>query len=339
MKIIFKDFKYNVLILVAFFTSLLFIYSSYAWFSSTLNVDVTFFKISAGTNTGLSFSLDGIHWTNNLTISKETIIDNLNDTYLNHTNQWSDSLTTVSSVGIYTPNKDKFTFLAGRYHSTEHIYGKDYYSISSNYLSEDSKNDNNKFIAFDLFFKNISNSPYPDNLFLSNSTSFLDSSNNENIALNGLRLGFIFYDSISKKASVSDIQHIGCTTVCNDLIIEPNSRSHTVSSIRIAMEHGVELHDGDEYPTYALIKEDKKINIWSGVHNSNVEYNDSLFLFQKTITNYSEPITKIPDGIMKVRVYLWIEAQDIDVVSTESEGYKIMVKLDFEKDLAGYSGY
>ena len=182
MKEIFKDFKYNVLILVAFFTSLLFIYSTYAWFSSTLDVDITFFKLTAGTNTGLSFSLDGVNWSNSITLSKEAILDNLRTTYPNNTNQWSSSLPTVSSVGIYNGNRDKFTFVGGKYTSTDFISSTPYYYINSYYLNEDRQSSDNKFIAFDLFFRNISNSPSPDNLYLSKTTSFIDSSLNDNIA-------------------------------------------------------------------------------------------------------------------------------------------------------------
>ena len=340
MKEIFKDFKYNVLILVAFFTSLLFIYSTYAWFSSTLDVDITFFKLTAGTNTGLSFSLDGVNWSNSITLSKEAILDNLRTTYPNNTNQWSSSLPTVSSVGIYNGNRDKFTFVGGKYTSTDFISSTQYYYINSYYLNEDRQSSDNKFIAFDLFFRNISNSPSPDNLYLSKTTSFIDSSLNDNIAVNSVRLGFVFYDTISRDASVSAIQNLGCSrTGCRDLIFEPNSTRHTASSIKIASDHGITLKDGDEYPTYAMIKEAKKVNIWSGVHDSDVEYDDSLFLYQGTRKDYNEAISKIPDGILKVRVYLWIEASDIDVISTDSEGYKITVNLDFEKDLSGYDGY
>ena len=50
----------------------------------------------------------------------------------------------------------------------------------------------------------------------------------------------------------------------------------------------------------------------------------------------SEPMFQIPNGITKVRVYLWIEGQDIDALEVHSEGAPLNLSLDLEKDLAGY---
>ena len=44
-------------------------------------------------------------------------------------------------------------------------------------------------------------------------------------------------------------------------------------------------------------------------------------------------------GVTKIRVYIWLEGQDVDSLETHSTGAPIDVVLDFIKDLAGYDGY
>ena len=44
----------------------------------------------------------------------------------------------------------------------------------------------------------------------------------------------------------------------------------------------------------------------------------------------------IRSGINKVRVYIWVEGQDIDIIEQKSTGYEVSVVMNFEKDMAGY---
>ena len=92
-----------------------------------------------------------------------------------------------------------------------------------------------------------------------------------------------------------------------------------------------------EVPTYAVYHEGDKINLWSGVHNSRVQFDENIFAYQNTITNLEQPIFELPSGISKYRIYLWVEGSDIDVIKTESPGYRLIFGIDFEKDTAGYN--
>ena len=46
---------------------------------------------------------------------------------------------------------------------------------------------------------------------------------------------------------------------------------------------------------------------------------------------------KIPDGVTKVRVYLWLEGQDIDSLETDSVGADLTISISFVKDTEGYN--
>ena len=75
----FKEIKFDLILFLLFITGIVFIYASYAWFQSSLDVKFDSIKIKAATDNNLSISLDGIDWGNSISISKENIIDNLNN--------------------------------------------------------------------------------------------------------------------------------------------------------------------------------------------------------------------------------------------------------------------
>jgi len=332
-----ENIRFNTLLFWAFITCLILIYSTYAWFYSSLDVKISNFKAKVDPEMGLYISLDGVNWGSTVDISKENIIDNLNDIYPNHTNQWSKGLTSVSTVGQKTIFDNKFTIYGNKkpYLPKFSFLNTDRIDLIT--LDETKSNSNAEFIAFDLFFKNLTTSPYSDNLYLIDGTRFYNSSVfTDDTAANAIRLGFLFQGSVSKKATVNEIQNISCTNGCSQHIFEPNSTNHNESSINILSQHGVTLEPGIAYPTYAVYRQKDRIQMWAGIENSNIPFDHSTFQKQITATALNTPIGELPSGITKVRVYIWIEAQDIDIVEQVSTGYKVSIILNFEKDMAGY---
>ena len=61
------------------------------------------------------------------------------------------------------------------------------------------------------------------------------------------------------------------------------------------------------------------------------------FALQSSITSFTNPIFEIPNGVTKMRVYVWIEGQDVDSLETSSKGAAISIALNLIKDLAGYN--
>lgn len=332
LKHISNEFKFNYILFLLLITLIIFIYSTYAWFSATFNVEITDFNMRAETDTGLSISLDGNEWSDSVSISEKTIIDDLKNSYSNNTNQWSETINTVSTVGLLNDIDDKFTFFQNK-HSKVNYLNKGKVTLIK--LDESKSNNNSAVIAFDLFFKNNSGSPYNDNLYIK-SDSYIRSLDN-NVALNSIRFGMVFMDTIDLDANVFSIQNITCNPTCSSFIYEPNSMLHNEDSVKILKKHNVSVENNKSYPTYAVTKEAENIPIWSGIRDSDVTFNEDVFKIQNTITDFSNPIFSIPNGITKSRVYIWIEGQDIDVLEYFSEGYDVSIKILFEKDLAGYN--
>ena len=68
-------------------------------------------------------------------------------------------------------------------------------------------------------------------------------------------------------------------------------------------------------------------------------FKNAKLALQKTITenDFEKPLFDLPDGITKIRVYLWIEGQDIDSLETDSDGADLSISINFIKDTQGYS--
>ena len=331
-----KEMGFNVLLVLTLITGVIFIYSTYAWFSASLNVVISDFKMVTESSDGIYISLDGVTWSDEVDITKNNLLNVLTETYEDHKTQWSDEMAAVSSIGIKDANSDRFDIYT---HKTQIILKPDYNNndkLSFFKLDEEKVNSSSRFMAFDIFIKNVTPSPYSDNLYIDNSSKFSNSDpeDSDDSALNAIRLGIVFSDVTSVDSSVETIQNLGCNGRCRDYIYEPNAYNHTEVSIKDANNHGVNLINGSYYETYGLHTAGEDIKIWSGVKNNKVAIDNNYFGLQETSTTFDTPIFQIPKGIVKARLYLWVEGQDIDIIEHAKKDYQVSVSLKFRKDHA-----
>lgn len=340
-----KKVNRKVLLLVTVFSTILLAVSTYAWLSASLNVKVKFFDLVVATDKGLFISLDGVEFSDSVEISLDSLITNLGTTYPTNTNQWaSGGLWPVSSNGIVTTNDDKYAVYAGEV-SKYRLKRRGRKFLNTTLIDESKPNANNIFISFDLFLKNVSGSPKPDNLYFDDGTGIeFEDDVSEDIresmtnVMNSMRLGMVKIGSVSSKATVNQIQNIKCNNTCKALIYEPNKLKHSTLSIEKAAELNVTLTDGVYDPTYSVIAKGSFLEHTNGHEGTGIPLDTEHFKLQDTITDteFGEPLFDIPNGITKVRVYVWIEGQDMDSLETSSKGAPVYVALNFEKDLAGY---
>jgi hypothetical protein len=205
----------------------------------------------------------------------------------------------------------------------------------------------NNYIAFDIFFKNVTGSPVPDNLYYEESTaiSMTSDGNEEMVGLtNSLRIGIVKVGTLPIGTDPELIQNMQCQDRCEAIIFEPYSRNHTELSIERARKYDINLIDGKVFPTYAMVKAGGPLYIADNISGSpTLDLN--YFSLQNTIheEDFSRPLFDIPDGVTKARVYVWIEGQDIDNYDFASIGKQISVNFGFTKerfteDDFGYNG-
>ena len=333
-----KSKNFNVLILIAFVAGLLLIAATYAWFSSTLNAKVKIVNLVVSNDNGLSISFDGINFDQSIEISKEVLIDNLRGTYPNHTNQWPVlGLKPVSTIGIKSPNDEKFDF----YMTSGVMYrdrAKRLGYLSTEKAVEDDSGVKNSFIAFDIFLRNKTGSPISDNLYLDQGTGIkIESGHTEEMEglVNSMRIAFLKIGSVPLESSVPQRQNVGCNGRCEAVIYEPFSTNHTNMAIEKLKRYNINLFNGQYYPTYAMIHEVEEVELKNIVNNPN----NPDFALQENRVDFSRPLFQIPDGITKVRVYIWVEGQDVDSFETYSTGSDVSITLNFIKDTAGFDYY
>lgn len=336
------DQKFNLMIMIAFFIGVLFIFCTYAWFYASLNVRVEFFNMVVSNNSGLFVSLDGIDYGSSVEISKNSLLTELKDKYPNHTNQWARrGLFGVSTNGLSSPYNSKFDVYTAKEINYRGEGNKKRY-ITTELSPEDKPSDSNVYVAFDLFLKNVSGSPYTDNLYLADGTSiYFEDEKVDSYAdgsLNSMRIGIVKMGSTSSKSDIDIIQNLTCDDTCEMLIFEPNSLSHSDESIERAKKYGVTIKKGEAMPTYGVIKASDKLRFESGHEGTGYPLDTEHLALQETIksTSMEDPIFEIPNGVTKIRVYVWIEAQDVDSLETRPKGAEIAIVINFFKDLAGY---
>jgi len=333
----------NVTIFVIFMIGVLLIFSSYAWFSTSLNVKIKEFNMIVSRNSGLSISFDGINFDTAIEISRDTLINDLTKTYPNHVNQWAAvGLTPVSSNGISDNNSyffDIFSSSGVRYKNKQKTHG----FINTMKVVDTKPRSFNYYIAFDIFFKNETGSPIADNLYFDEgTTAYMTSDSGDEMQglVNSLRIGIVKVGTAPLDADPKTIQNLQCNHDCKSIIFEPNSTAHTMLSRERAAKYNLDLKDEEEFPTFAMIKAGGPIYVEDNISGSS-KLDLNYFALQNTIKerDFDNPLFTVPDGITKARVYLWIEGQDIDSLETDSTGADIYVDINFIKDTNGYQAF
>ena len=344
IRLIKKDkHKFYLSIVIIFLLGILLIFSTYAWFSTSLNVRVKTFNMIVTRNSGLSISFDAINYDRAIEISEDVLINKLVETYPNNLSQWAaNGLVPVSSPGITNNNSyffDIYRSSGVRYKTKDLTDG----FVTTNLSRENQRRAFNNFIAFDLFIKNETGSPIPDNLYLERDTEFkmVSDFEDEMVGLvNSARIGFVKVGTVPLDTPVEIIQNLQCNNDCSSVIFEPNSTNHSDLSIERAKKFGINLRDGREFPTYAYIKAGGPFEIADTVSGSiALDYN--YFRLQETRTDdaFDRPLFSVPDGVTKLRVYVWLEGQDIDSLETDSQGAEVSISISFVKDTQGYTEY
>ncbi len=335
-----KSVNFDLLLIFAFCAGLVLIVTTYAWFSSSLNATVDFVNLTVNRETGLYASLDGHEYGSELTVTENIVTNLMDSSYPTHTNTWvKDGLIPISTAGIPHNNSQTFDFyynqrldyndfnLERRYLDAE-VYELDGYNFAFT----------NAYLSFDVFLKNVSNTPLPDNLFLYEGTNaYLNEGAKHEMPglFNSLRIGIVYIGHTDDvDASAEEVQAISCNNNCESFIYEPNSTDHSPTSIQRANRLGIEMIDGIYLPTYAVTAEGTNLLHDSG--HGTIPLDTEHFVRQDTITDLDESLFEISHGITKIRVFIWLEGQDLDSLETTSSGADLNIAINFHKDLAGY---
>ena len=316
-----------VLLIALFFTTIMFTTTTYAWFTANKTVKVNTITVNVEAKDGIQISVDGTTWKS---IVQTDDITTAHATYEHSVNQLPEDLEPVSTIGtIDTTGK------------MEMFYGQVSSNTAGDYIliaeqDQEERGESGKFIAYDLFFKVKGETP----VFLS-TASGVKATTDTGIK-NASRIAFVVLGNSAPDSGdeVSDIQDMGLSltsqqaAAIDPIIWEPNYDVHTAAGVAQARDTYGETtqQTGASQLAYSGVKAD-------------IEADDNVELIVENATQYTtlygskfatvtvDKATKagtgfdenlslltLQPGITKIRVYMWVEGQDVDCENNASGG-------------------
>ena len=212
-------------------------------------------------------------------------------------------------------------------------YGITSNDISGNYILSATKSEealgngadsDGKFMAFDLFFKVDNESTVY--LTPESTVSYLGERNDG--SKNSIRFAFLDEGTVATGSAVGTIQSLRGGT-SNDLYIwEPNSDTHSVTGISNAKDvYGVTVGTSGSSPvSYSGIispfNDTLNITLKDATSSKYPAYFRTVDVDYYTTANFSsnKEVWTFEAGITKMRVYIWIEGQDVDCENSSASG-------------------
>ena len=305
-----NNLRYSLLLLLLLLVFL--IVSTYAWFTANQTVTISTLDVNVQTSNGLQISADAINWK---TILQKEDITGATATYATNTNQMPDEMEPVSSAGVVTAGvMDMFS---GEVDADDS--GTDY-TLVSNKLT-DTRGTEGTYIAFDIFLR----IDQPSQVYLTTASNVTYKQGATDKGLqNAARVAFIDEGNASIETEPTTIQALKNGT--SSIIWEPNYDVHTAAGVLNAKEiYGLDTTTtGGTQLSYDGIK--AAFNIGKGVTlktANKTSFADSFETVTPTISttkdfDTQQSLLNLKAGITKVRIYMWVEGQDVDCENNAS---------------------
>ena len=310
------------LVLLLLFFIVLCTSATYAWFSSNKRATIDAMDINVATVSGIQVSVDGINWKNE--VSKDEIV-NAFKTYPSATNQLPETLAGCSTDGSVSNGKLNMYYGVTR-ERDETFYLTTYLQEEINCVG-DEECQGKHYIAFDLFFLVT----VPTTLVITPASNVINRGDYDDGGQNSARIGFVILGTVADTATGATAQNLRNAT--GSYIWEPNYDMHTDYGVRNALAtYGISTSQtgGARIPYRGVNQEITGIGVpINQTHNS--PYFSPVTPQVATVKGFAtdQVLTSIPRGITKMRIYLWLEGQDVDLENNAAMG-----KLQFNLELA-----
>lgn len=367
----------NAMFFIILLALVMFIISTYAWFSTQKNVSITNLTGTVEVAEGLEISLDADKWSNGLVLGTEdgqlSIID---DAYSGNHNLSPSEMLPVSTLGLVSGSQTDLKMLRGKIENSKELS-----EIKSMVETDNTPSSSTYpgYFAFDIFLKNNSKTDNDDELQLNYDSllEILEADKSATGLQNTARVAFALYngtaDVMAEQAEIlKQTAGIGVgsspVSIKNVAIWEPNSNDHvpyivqnnnkiTWSSADAAKYATKQLDNGSkgfdvntQMPTYGLKDSSIGSSIsdiykWDG-SESNIQKQSTLQTTKKSESDYTikegvQNLISTTDGtskftipankICRIRIYLWLEGQDVDCINYASHGGGVKVNIGLVK--------
>lgn len=312
-------------ILLLLLMALLLITSSYAWFTANQTVTVSTLQVNVKASNGLQISADAQNWK---TVLEKTDLTQAADNYTSDIiNQLPDkNLEPVSSAGVVTNGKMEMFYGVVAADNTK---GGEYFLSATK--QTDVSGTNGKYIAFDLFLR----VDQPTTVYMTKTSNVTLEGEDKGLK-NAARVAFVTEGHTAGDTDPGVMRKLSLAKGTAD-IWEPNYDVHTALGVAAARDYyqvTTAQTGGSLIPYYgikAAIPADSSIPM-KQVTTANPS--DTYFAaitpkFTTKETNDASPeFMQLAAGVTKIRVYMWVEGQDVDCENGAS-GSSINFDLGF----------
>lgn len=313
-----KSKKIFIAILMILFTGVILTASTYAWFTANKTVTVSEIDVNVTTSEGLQISTDAVNW--------KTVISNddiTNVTYLGNTNQLPKETATIKPTSTIGEIDGATGFMKMFVGAVESSASGDYILTATQSI-ETKSTTTGDFVVFDLFFQTNAAAT----VYLTSSSSVKASKTATGIQ-NAARVGFVVQGHAAAgtdAATIRALKNDGTGNV-KAVIWEPNFDVHTAAAVKHASDvYGLTTSQtGGSKLAYKGVKAAISDSVNIPLNSTNATY------FGDITPNIYSPVAGIPTdkyervfdleaGVTKVRIYMWVEGQDVDCEDNASGG-------------------
>lgn len=309
-----KNNRKKKLLIPLFFSAFLLMTTSYAWFTANRMVAIDSLNVHVQADGGLEVSTNAIDWKQVVTVAD---IASAREKYSSSLNQVPDRMYPVSSGGNISNGKmELFVGNATNSSESDFILVTDRSEETESFGEESDGN----FIAFDVFFRVKS----AKELYIDGSSKIEYTGESTPGIENATRLAFLVEGTSEDNPNVSQ----GLSGANRAIFWEPNYDVHT----EYGVTHALEVYGINTSQTGAgIIPYDGVI--------SNVPSSRNIYLPDANATNYPDLFRRVNvdvsttksggtnyklfdlnPTVTKVRIYMWIEGQDVDCEDKASYG-------------------
>lgn len=293
--------------------------STYAWFSTNRITDIEFVDVHIETDGGIEISSDAIDWKSVLSVKD---IVEAYKTYANSTNQVPSNIMPMSTGGITDGNGYLYMY----YGNLENVSSGEYILSSKRQVEKRCSGEDcsGSFISFDVFFR----TSVDRKLYLS-SDSYVTYLGEESLGIeNSARVAFVLEGNVPKETNINTVQNLNGATNNDVYIWEPNYDVHTRSGISNALsvfnivttetEGEIIPYDGLINPI--LLSQNINIKDANSINYPNYFKPVNISVYTKSNNDTNHELFDIRRGITKVKIYMWLEGQDVDSENNASFG-------------------
>lgn len=305
-----NNLRYSLLLLLLLLVFLM--VSTYAWFTANQTVTISTLDVNVQTSNGLQISADAINWK---TILQKADITGASATYTSSVNQVPDEMQPVSSAGIVDTDTGYMDMYFGTVDALEDGTG---YSLASD-KEVDTRGAEGRYIAFDIFLRVDQTTP----VYLTTASNIITKEGAADKGLqNAARVAFIDEGNIADVGDSTGAQALKDGTT--SIIWEPNYDVHTAAGVANAKEiYGLDTTTtGATQLAYQGIKAEFADSEGVTLKNTNTfsQYFQTVTPKISTVKDFDtqQTLLNLKAGITKVRIYMWVEGQDVDCENNAS---------------------